>query len=99
MTPRLKLRPWRRGSRALRRAQRRSRGPFESLALPEVLAFTAPANARSRAVMHRLAMTHDVGGDFDHPRLEPGHPLRRHVLYRLTRAAWQLSARGGAQRA
>ena len=25
----------------------------------------------------------DLAGDFDHPRLPEGHPLRRHVLYRL----------------
>jgi ribosomal-protein-alanine N-acetyltransferase len=28
-------------------------------------------------------MTHDPRDDFDHPRLPEGHPLRRHVLYRL----------------
>jgi hypothetical protein len=22
-------------------------------------------------------------GDFGHPRLAPGHPLRRHLLYRI----------------
>jgi hypothetical protein len=26
--------------------------------------------------------------DFEHPRMEPGHPLRRHVLYRLSQAEW-----------
>jgi hypothetical protein len=25
--------------------------------------------------------------EFDHPRFEAGHPLRRHVLYRKTRGA------------
>jgi ribosomal-protein-alanine N-acetyltransferase len=30
-------------------------------------------------------MTHDEADDFDHPRLPPGHRLRRHVLYRLNR--------------
>jgi hypothetical protein len=33
--------------------------------------------------MERLGMTRDAGGDFDHPRIEEGHPLRRHVLYRI----------------
>jgi hypothetical protein len=28
-------------------------------------------------------MVHDPSGDFDHPNLPLGHPLRRHVLYRL----------------
>jgi hypothetical protein len=30
-------------------------------------------------------MTRNPGDDFDHPALPPGHPLRRHVLYRLQR--------------
>jgi RimJ/RimL family protein N-acetyltransferase len=61
---------------------------FETLALTEVLAFTVPENRRSRAVMERLGMRRDPSGDFDHPRLAPGHPLRRHVLYRLERGDW-----------
>jgi ribosomal-protein-alanine N-acetyltransferase len=59
---------------------------FETLDLPEVVSFTVPQNRRSRAVMERLGMLHDLDGDFDHPRLPEGHPLRRHVLYRLRRA-------------
>lgn len=62
---------------------------FASLELTEVVAFTVPANSRSRAVMERLGMHHDAAGDFDHPRLPPGHPLHRHVLYRLRRVDWQ----------
>ena len=62
---------------------------FRSLGLSEVVAFTVPANARSRAVMERLGMRHDAAGDFDHPRLPAGHPLQRHVLYRLRREDWQ----------
>ena len=61
---------------------------FETLALPEVVSFTVPANQRSRAVMERLGLLRVTGGDFDHPRLPSGHPLRRHVLYRLRRAQW-----------
>ena len=30
-------------------------------------------------------MTHSARDDFDHPLLPEGHPLRRHVLYRLGR--------------
>jgi ribosomal-protein-alanine N-acetyltransferase len=37
--------------------------------------------------MRRLGMSHDPAEDFDHPRLPAGHPLRRHVLYRLPRPA------------
>jgi ribosomal-protein-alanine N-acetyltransferase len=56
---------------------------FASVGLDEIVSFTVPANIRSRAVMERLGMTHDEKDDFDHPRIPPGHPLRRHVLYRL----------------
>ena len=55
----------------------------------EIVSFTVPANTRSRRVMERLGMTHDPAEDFDHPRLPEGHPLRRHVLYRLSRARWE----------
>jgi RimJ/RimL family protein N-acetyltransferase len=62
---------------------------FDVLGLEEIVSFTAPINARSRAVMERLGMHHDVRGDFEHPRLAPGHPLRRHVLYCLAAEAWR----------
>jgi ribosomal-protein-alanine N-acetyltransferase len=58
---------------------------FYRLGISEMVAFTVPVNARSRAVMERLGMTHDPADDFDFHRFEPGHPLRRHVLYRLQR--------------
>jgi RimJ/RimL family protein N-acetyltransferase len=61
---------------------------FETLGLDELVSFTVPANARSRRVMEKLGMTHDPAADFDHPRLPAGHPLRRHVLYRLNRSGW-----------
>ncbi len=61
---------------------------FETLGLPRIVAFTVPANTRSRAVMERIGMTRVEGGDFDHPRLAEGHPLRRHVLYAITRDAF-----------
>lgn len=56
---------------------------FEEAGLDEVVSFTSLANARSRAVMERLGMSHDPGDDFDHPEIPAGDPLRRHVLYRL----------------
>jgi ribosomal-protein-alanine N-acetyltransferase len=56
---------------------------FEVLALPSLVAYTVPANLRSRRVMEKLGMTHDPADDFDHPLLPEGHPLRRHLLYRL----------------
>jgi hypothetical protein len=36
-------------------------------------------------VMEKLGMTHSASADFDHPLLAEGHPLQRHVLYRLRR--------------
>ena len=54
---------------------------FDNGRLDEIVSFTVPANARSIAVMERLGMTY--AGEFSHPRLPAGHPLSRHVLYRL----------------
>lgn len=59
---------------------------FTCLQLPEIVSFTVPRNVRSRRVMERLGMR--FAGEFDYPRLPAGHPLRRHVLYRLQRAEW-----------
>jgi len=61
---------------------------FAVLNLAEIVAFTAVGNARSRRVMERIGMSHDPADDFDHPQL-PGHPLQRHVLYRLVRKDWR----------
>lgn len=59
---------------------------FGELGLAEIVSFTVPWNIRSRRVMERVGMVHDAAGSFEHPRLPEGHPLRRHVLYRLTKA-------------
>lgn len=64
------------------------REAFLDLHLPALVSFTATANRRSRAVMERLGMRRDPAEDFDHPKLPDGHRLQRHVLYRLTAAAW-----------
>ncbi len=61
---------------------------FRRLGLSEVVSFTVPANVRSRRVMERLGMRHFPAEDFEHPRLPEGHPLRRHVLYRLRASEW-----------
>lgn len=57
---------------------------FGPLGLSEIVSFTIPANARSQAVMRRIGMTRDEQGDFEHPRVPEGHPMRRHVLYRIS---------------
>jgi RimJ/RimL family protein N-acetyltransferase len=61
---------------------------FGPAGLDEIVSFTTRTNGRSRAVMDRLGMTHDPADDFDHPMLATNDPLRRHVLYRLTRTDW-----------
>jgi ribosomal-protein-alanine N-acetyltransferase len=63
------------------------RHAFDVIGLAEIVSFTVPANLRSRRVLDKLGMTHDPNEDFDHPLLPEGHPLRRHVLYRLKRAS------------
>lgn len=35
-------------------------------------------------------MSYDPADDFDHPKLEKGHQLERHVLYRLTKSMWEV---------
>ncbi len=62
---------------------------FNVLKLDEIVSFTTTANGRSRAVMERIGMTHQPADDFDHPRLQVGHPLLRHVLYRVNRQEWE----------
>jgi ribosomal-protein-alanine N-acetyltransferase len=76
---------WRQGyaAEAARLALAHGFGP---LGLEEILAFTVPANEPSWRLMEKLGMRPD--GTFEHPRLQEGHPLRRHLLYRLTREAW-----------
>lgn len=64
---------------------------FNVLHLDELVSLTVPANLRSRRVMEKLGMTHDPHEDFDHPMMPAGHPLRRHVLYRLKRRAGPVS--------
>lgn len=56
---------------------------FGPLGLTEVVSFTTTTNLPSQRVMQRLGMHHDPADDFDHPRVPEGHPLRRHVLYRV----------------
>jgi ribosomal-protein-alanine N-acetyltransferase len=61
---------------------------FEVQRLLELVSFTVPANLRSIRVMEKQGMTHDPREDFDHPFIPVGHPLQRHVLYRLKRDRW-----------
>lgn len=60
---------------------------FGELGLDEIVAYTVPANQRSRRVMEKIGMSRAERDDFDHPRMAEGHPLRRHVLYRINSRA------------
>ncbi|MBN9021221.1 MAG: GNAT family N-acetyltransferase [Rhizobiales bacterium] len=84
---RLRAQSWGRGyaSEAARAALAEG---FGRLGLDEIVAYTAALNVRSQRVMERIGMTRDAAGDFDHPALPEGSPLRRHVLYRLPRQRW-----------
>ena len=62
---------------------------FGPLDLKEIVAFTAVSNLPSQAVMASLGMTRDLAGDFEHPAVPEGHPIRPHVLYRLRREAFR----------
>jgi RimJ/RimL family protein N-acetyltransferase len=70
---------------------------FETLQLEEIVSFTVPGNLRSRRVMEKIGMEHNDADDFDHPLLPPGHPLRRHVLYRIPRPLAKRSLQPTAQ--
>jgi RimJ/RimL family protein N-acetyltransferase len=56
---------------------------FDRVRIPEILSFTATVNERSWRVMERLGMHRVEGGDFQHPWVPVGHPVRPHVLYRF----------------
>ncbi|ACA18873.1 GCN5-related N-acetyltransferase [Methylobacterium sp. 4-46] len=64
---------------------------FGRCGLTEIVAYTALLNRPSQRVMERLGM--ERVEDFAHPALADGDPLRPHVLYRLSAAAF---AAGGA---
>jgi RimJ/RimL family protein N-acetyltransferase len=58
---------------------------FAGAGLPELWSMTAVLNEPSQAVMRRIGMTRY--GFFEHPRIDPGHPLRQQVVYRMPRPA------------
>jgi RimJ/RimL family protein N-acetyltransferase len=58
---------------------------FEIATLDEIVSFTSRGNEPSIRVMERIGLHRDPNDDFDYPNLPVGHPLRPHVLYRLTK--------------
>ena len=85
---RLRREAWGRGY-ATEAARRVLAHGFGTLGLAEIVSFTAAVNEPSIAVMRRLGMHTDPAEDFDHPSVPEGHPVRRHVLYRLTAGEWR----------
>ncbi len=85
---RLRSKFWGRGlaSESARIVLDRAFGP---LGLDEVISFTAVSNERSRRVMEAIGLTRDPDGDFDHPAIAEGDPLRPHVLYRIDRGRYR----------
>jgi RimJ/RimL family protein N-acetyltransferase len=61
---------------------------FEHLALPQVIAMSVEPNTPSHRVMERIGMSRWHGMEFDHPRVPPEWPLKRHITHRITREHW-----------
>lgn len=62
---------------------------FDTIGLNEVVSFTVVNNKASRRVMEKISLIHNPDDDFDHPKLDKDSPLKRHVLYRLTKQAYR----------
>lgn len=67
---------------------------FTERKLDSIYSFTPTTNKASENVMKKLGMR-NTGNDFNHPLLEAGHVLERHVLYKIMREEW-LSGSGPA---
>ncbi|MFC3713160.1 GNAT family N-acetyltransferase [Sphingoaurantiacus capsulatus] len=50
-----------------------------------VIAITTPGNVRSWGLMERLGMHRLADGDFDHPSVPDGDPLKPHITYAIDR--------------
>jgi len=56
---------------------------FDSLRTDTIYSFASVHNQRSENVMKKIGMVHD--GFFEHPSVEEGNWLRKHVLYKITK--------------
>lgn len=54
---------------------------FKEKKFTEILAFAVPQNMASWKVMEKIGMQHV--GEFEHPMVEDGHVLKRHLLYSI----------------
>lgn len=53
----------------------------KELKIEEIVSFTSLPNKRSDRVMQKISMTRVK--EFNHPLVEPTHPLYRHIRYRI----------------
>ena len=60
---------------------------FQTLGAEDIWAITSVNNNRSWGLMERLGMIRQHDMDFDHPNVADDSPLKRHVTYRIGRAA------------
>jgi RimJ/RimL family protein N-acetyltransferase len=81
---RLARRAWHKGF-ATEAAQAAVDVAFAGAGLAELWSMTAVLNRPSQAVMLRIGMTPHAF--FDHPKIAVGHPLRRHIAYRLEQSS------------
>ena len=79
---RLDKRYWKQGY-ALEGAKACLAYAFGPLDMAEVYSFTSTINLPSETVMKRIGMK--KVGEFEHPKLDSGSPLKRHVLYKINR--------------
>lgn len=79
---RLKKNPWNLGY-ATEGAKRCLEFGFSHLNLTEIYSFTPCLNYRSEKVMQKIGMK--KVGEFAHPKVEVGHVLPQHVLYRISK--------------
>jgi RimJ/RimL family protein N-acetyltransferase len=64
------------------------RDGFERLNLSEIVSFTAVVNQKSIRVMEKLGMKYSAPDNFLHPALAESHPLKPHVLYKMSKTNW-----------
>ena len=56
---------------------------FDHLGFDELVSFTSTENTASQRVMQKIGMQFERC--FEHPKVEEGHPLRPHILYRISK--------------
>lgn len=58
---------------------------FRKIGKKSIISYTSNLNFPSITVMKQIGMVEDPSCSFEHPKIPKGHPLRPHVLYRLSK--------------